>query len=210
VTFPSNEALRIEDGEPVLTRLRGQPDPPGLAVLEAAFTERITPVNILDGLRTTAYWLNWTAPFGPVSGHTGKLDDSLHRYLATVFCYGCNLGPTQTARGIAGLDRKQIAWPNQRHITEEALDEASTMTANGYQRVALPKRWGSGKHVSADGTTWDIYEQNLLAEYHIRYGGYGGIGYYHVSDTYIALFSHFIPCGVRHAERVSAADFSRL
>ena len=26
---------------------------------------------------------------------------------------------------------------------------------------------------------WDIYEQNLLSEYHIRYGGWGGIGYYH-------------------------------
>ncbi len=32
-----------------------------------------------------------------------------------------------------------------------------------------------------------------------RYGGYGGIGYYHVSDKYIALFSHFIPCGVYEA-----------
>jgi TnpA family transposase len=58
---------------------------------------------------------------------------------------------------------------------------------------------GSGKHASADGTRWDLYEQNLLSEYHIRYGGYGGIGYYHVSDTYIALFSHFIPCGVWEA-----------
>jgi TnpA family transposase len=44
-----------------------------------------------------------------------------------------------------------------------------------------------------------MYEQNLLSEYHIRYGGYGGIGYYHVSDKYIALFSHFIPCGVYEA-----------
>lgn len=35
----------------------------------------------------------------------------------------------------------------------------------------------------------------MMSQYHIRYGGYGGIGYYHVSDTYIALFSHFIPCG---------------
>ncbi len=41
--------------------------------------------------------------------------------------------------------------------------------------------------------------EDLLAEYHIRYGGYGGIGYYHVSDTYIALFSHFILCGVWEA-----------
>ena len=52
---------------------------------------------------------------------------------------------------------------------------------------------------SADGTKWNVYEQNLLSEYHIRYGGYGGIGYYHVSDMYIALFSHFIPCGVYEA-----------
>lgn len=52
---------------------------------------------------------------------------------------------------------------------------------------------------SADGTRWDLYEQNLLSEYHIRYGGYGGIGYYHVSDNYIAIFSHFIPCGVWEA-----------
>ena len=35
-----------------------------------------------------------------------------------------------------------------------------------------------------------------MTEYHVRYGGYGGIGYYLVSDTYIALFSRFIPCGV--------------
>ena len=31
--------------------------------------------------------------------------------------------------------------------------------------------------------------------YHIRYGGYGGIGYYLVSDSYIALFSRFNTCG---------------
>ena len=34
-----------------------------------------------------------------------------------------------------------------------------------------------------------------MSEYHIRYGGYGGIGYYLVSDTYIALYSRFMACG---------------
>jgi TnpA family transposase len=58
---------------------------------------------------------------------------------------------------------------------------------------------GSGQRAAADGTKWDVYEQNLLSEYHIRYGGWGGIGYYHVSDTYIALFSSFIACGVWEA-----------
>jgi TnpA family transposase len=116
-----------------------------------------------------------------------------------LFCYGCNLGPSQTARSVQGADRRQIAWINQRHISEDALDEAITAVINAYASFALPRLWGSGKHASADGTCWDLYEQNLLSEHHIRYGGYGGIGYYHVSDTYIALFSYFIPCGVWEA-----------
>ena len=37
--------------------------------------------------------------------------------------------------------------------------------------------------------------RGLKSSYHIRYGGYGGIGYYLVSDTYIALFSRFLACG---------------
>jgi len=50
--------------------------------------------------------------------------------------------------------------------------------------------------VAADGSKFEIYENNLHSEYHIRYGGYGGIAYHHVSDKYIALFTHFITCGV--------------
>ena len=44
-----------------------------------------------------------------------------------------------------------------------------------------------------------MYTQNLLAAHHIRYGRYGGVGYYHVSDQYIALFSNFISCGAHES-----------
>lgn len=100
---------------------------------------------------------------------------------------------------VKGFSRRQIAWLNLRHITEEKLEKAITRVINRYNQFMLPKQWGTGEHASVDGTKWDVYEQNLLCEFHIRYGGYGGIGYYHVSDTYIALFSHFIPCGVYEA-----------
>jgi TnpA family transposase len=139
------------------------------------------------------------ALFGPLSGLDAKIAQPRERYLLACFCYGCNLGPSQTARSVHGADRRQIAWINQGHIGEDALDEAITAVINAYYNFTLPRLWGSGKHASADGTRWDLYEQNLLSEYHIRYGGYGGIGYYHVSDTCITLFSHFIPCGVWEA-----------
>ena len=59
--------------------------------------------NLLDVLRDTEHWLHWTRFFGPISGHDAKLDDPISRYLLTTFCYGCQLGPTQTARSLGKL-----------------------------------------------------------------------------------------------------------
>jgi len=197
--FPDNNSVRIENGEPVLTKIEKRPVPPKFKVLEKLLSERIEQIGILDAISDTEAWLNWSKAFGPISGFDAKIDDHRERYVATTFCYGCNMGPAQTAKALQNIDRRQLIWINQRHVTEETLNEAITTIINAYNLFTLPKMWGSGKSASADGTKWDLYEQNLLSEYHIRYGGYGGIGYYHVSDTYIALFSHFISCGIWEA-----------
>jgi TnpA family transposase len=193
--FPDNEYLRIENGEPVLKRLQRKPEPDGLLQLEQQLTERMADVEIVDALSDTEHWLNWTHCFGPISGHDAKLENPRERYLITTFCYGCNLGPTQTARSVKGLDRRQVSFVNQRHITEENLNQAITRVINAYAQLPLQRVWGSGKSAAADGTKWDLDPQNLMSEYHIRYGGYGGIGYYLVADSYIALFSRFSTCG---------------
>jgi len=197
--FPENELLRIENGEPILSRSEPKQAPLQLTKLLSLIEERVEHISILDVLADTERWLQWTRFLGPLSGHDSKITNPGPRYVVTAFGYGCGLGPTQTARSLKILDRRQIAWINQRHITEDLLDKIIVETINAYNKFELPKSWGSGKTSSADGTKWDLYEQNLLSEYHIRYGGYGGLGYYHVSDTYIALFSHFIPCGVWEA-----------
>jgi TnpA family transposase len=150
-------------------------------------------------LTDTEHWLHWTAAFGPLSGFASRLGSPRHRYVTTTFCYGCYLGPTQTARSLKDVDRFQVAYVNQHHITEQKLLDVNVHVINRYNRFLLPQFWGSGQRAAADGTKWDVYEQNLLSEYHLRYGGWGGIGYYHVSDTYIALFSSFIACGVWEA-----------
>jgi TnpA family transposase len=198
-TFPTNTALRITGGEPVLRRLDKQPEPDGFAVIDQLLNERMPECTIVDILTDTEHWLNWTAAFGPLSGFDSRLLSPRPRYVTTTFCYGCYLGPTQTARSLPGTDRRQVAYINQYHITEQKLLEANVGVINRYNRFMLPKHWGSGQRAAADGTKWDVYEHNLLSEYHIRYGGWGGIGYYHVADTYIALFSSFIACGVWEA-----------
>jgi TnpA family transposase len=62
----------------------------------------------------------------------------------------------------------------------------------------------------ADGTHFEIYEDNLLAEHHIRYGKTGGIAYRHIADNYIALFSRFIACGTYEATYILDALLENL
>ncbi len=193
--FPENEYLRIENDEPVLKRLQRKPEPTGRPEMEQLLAQHMNEVGIVDALSDTEHWLHWTRLFGPLSGHDAKLENPRHRYLLTTFCYGCDLGPTQTARSVKGLDRRQVSFVNQRHITEENLNQAITTVVNAYARLPLQKVWGSGKSASADGTKWDMNAQSLMAEHHIRYGSYGGIGYYLVADSYIALYSRFSTCG---------------
>src|ERR1039457_483117 len=192
--FPENAYVGIVDGEPVLKKLRAKGNQ-GAERLAKLMKERMKPVGILQGLAETEHWLGWSSHFGPITGFESKLENARERHLATTFCYGCGLGPSQTARSLKGLDRRRIAFINQRHVTEENLDEAITGVVDAYAGIALNRHWGTGKSASADGTKWDIHPQSLMTEYHIRHGGYGGIGFYLISDTYIALFSRFSACG---------------
>jgi TnpA family transposase len=198
-TFPENESVSIKDGEPVIRKHTKRSMPEGFAAAEKLIAERMPEKNIIDVLSDTEHWLNWTLPFRPVSGYEARIRAPRRRYITTTFCYGCNLGPTQTEKSVEDFDRRQVAYVNNRHIDEDKLLRANVHVINQYNKFLLPTFWGKGESASADGTKWDVYEQNLLSEYHIRYGGWGGIGYYHVSDTYIALFSNFISCGVWEA-----------
>ena len=71
-----------------------------------------------------------------------------------------------------------------------------------YAGFPSPWRWGGGRAAIADGTHVRLRENNLLGSRHVRYGSYGGIAYHHIADTYIALFTSFIPCGVWEAVHI--------
>src|SRR5262245_46883150 len=79
------------------------------------------------------------------------------------------------------------------------LELARRDMINGFNQLTLPKVWGSETVAGVDGTQFDLAEDNLVAEYSIRYRHAGGIAYHHISDRYIALFVHFITCGTWEA-----------
>ncbi len=189
-----------DDGLPVLKRHKAKDMSSGARALETAILARLRERSVIEILCDVAHWTRWPRHFGPLSGSDTKIDQPTERYVLTAFTYGCNLGPAQAARHLRGAaSAHMLSFVNRRHVDANKLAAACRDVINSYAGLQLPKFWGDGKRAAADGTKYDLYDQNLLASYHIRYGGYGGIAYHHVSDTYVALFSHFIPCGVWEA-----------
>jgi TnpA family transposase len=114
------------------------------------------------------------------------------------------LGPVQTAAHVGGrgegvVTEHQLSLINQSHITAPKLEAANTALINAYSRFALPKVWGNPRIAAADGTKIELPQGSLFSQYHGRYHHVGGIAYHHISDTYVALFTHFIACGIWEA-----------
>ncbi|MDR0769576.1 MAG: Tn3 family transposase [Burkholderiales bacterium] len=193
--FPGNAHAEFVDGRLILRKPATTKPSNIMQWLDREITTQMEAVSIVDVLIDAERWLDLHRLFRPLAGTESRVEDLRMRVITTLFCYGCNLGPTQTAKSIKGLSRRQISWLNLKYVSEDLLDKAIVKVINYYNKFELPGYWGTGKRASVDGTKWNLYEQNLLSEYHIRYGGYGGLGYYYVSDKLIALFSRFISCG---------------
>ncbi|WP_406276572.1 Tn3 family transposase [Nocardia sp. NBC_00881] len=199
--YPANTDLVLEDGRPMLKRRKGTDRRPSALALEAAIHQRIPERSLLDILTRAAYLTGWHRHLGPASGSDPKIrGDALGRYVLTAYAYGANLGAAEVARHMRGkVSAHELYTAGNKHTTADRVHRCSADVINEFTRLDVAGVWGDGQIVAVDGSQVDTWENNLLAESHVRYGGYGGLAMRFVSDSYIALFSHFVPCGAWEA-----------
>lgn len=201
--YPEIDELIIdENGIPMLKKRVAKHRSPSAIWLSNQIKERMPERNIVDILCSTHHYTGWADVFGPITGSDPKIDNATERYIYTNFAYGSGMGPTQAAQHIRTkmeVTAHMLSWINRRHVTPKMLDIAREQLINCASAFPLTFAWGDGKSCAADGNLRELREENLIAEFHIRYGKKGGIAYHHVANNYIALFSTFIPCGVWEA-----------
>ena len=87
--------------------------------------------HLLDILKHAEHWSRYTRHFGPPSGSDPKLAQAVQRYLFTVFGYGCNLGPGQTARHAPEVVSAQaLRRINAQHINADRRPQWSTSSTS--------------------------------------------------------------------------------
>lgn len=199
--YPANTDLVLEDGKPTLKRRKGADRRPSALALEQAVHQRLPERSLLDILTRAAYLTGWPRHLGPASGSDPKIrGDVLGRYVLTAYAYGANLGATEVARHMRGaVSAHELYTAGNKHSTADKVHRCSADVINAFTTLDVAGMWGDGQVVAVDGSQIDTWENNLLAESHIRYGGYGGLAMRFVSNSYIALFSHFVPCGAWEA-----------
>jgi TnpA family transposase len=205
--YPDLTELVIDaQGNPILKKRSPKQRSQQAIWLFQEIRNRMPERNLLDILCNSHHYTGWAHEFGPITGFDSKICDPIERYILTNFAYGTCMGPTQAAKHIkADITAHMLSWINRRHVTPPLLDKALTKLINLSSTFQIINAWGTGKSCAADGTIRYTREENLISEYHVRYGHRGGIAYHHVSDQYVALFSTFIPCGVWEAVEIIEA-----
>jgi TnpA family transposase len=196
-----------EDGVPVVKKTHTLKPTKHTEKLVEKIHNKMPERSLLDVLCLTHHLTGWAYEFGHISGANSRFDHPEERYILNVFCQGTGMGATQGAKHIknTNISPHMLSWINRRHVTTRQLDKAKDKLINYSQLFLLTTAWGDGKRCAADGTLRNIYEDNLVAESHIRYQLKGGVAYNHIADTYVALFSTFIPCGVWEAVEIIEA-----
>ena len=203
--YPKIKGFTIDkQGHPVLSKPKAKPINKTTVWLKNQIKMRNKEKHILDVLCSINHITGWANHFSHISGVPGRIDNAIEKYILGVFSIGTSLGASQTIKHFKStndfnLTLHSLSWIIRRHITISGLEKAITALNNEMYKYQIVGCWGDGKSCAADGTLRNIYEDNLLAEYHIRYGARGGIAYYHVANNYIAFFASFIPCGVWEA-----------
>lgn len=200
-----------KDGRPIVTAIQALPIPASAIELERQLREHMPERQLLEAITNSEHWTEWGRHFGTPSRLSSQIKEATRRYVFTTFAYGCGLGPTEAARHLNGtVTADQLAFVDRRHVDIADLRAASADLINLYLQFELVDQWGTGEAAVADGTHFEIYEDNLLAEHHIRNGKTGGIAYRHIADNYVALFSRFIACGNYEATYILDALLENL
>lgn len=105
----------------------------------------------------------------------------------------CDAGMSADLRD--AVETALLLYIKKRYIHPEALRAAIADVANATFDIRRTDIWGEGTTACAsDSTKFSAWDQNLMAEYHIRYRGRGIMIYWHVEKNANCIYSQLKRC----------------
>jgi TnpA family transposase len=202
---------RLNDGLPqnpkVTLRLQGQnriklspldpqPEPANILRMKAELMSRWPMTSLLDVLKETDLRVGFSEAFHSVASRE-MLDRTIlqPRVLRCLYGLGTNAGLKRVIAGAPSLHYHDLLYIRRRYLHKDALREAIARVANATFAIRRPDIWGEGTtSCASDAKKFGAWAQNLMTEWHIRYGGRGVMIYWHVEKTSVCIYSQLKRC----------------
>jgi TnpA family transposase len=199
--LPTNDKVKIlttknGKGRIRLTPLDEQPEPANLVALTAALVHRWPMTNLLDILKETELRVRFSERFRTVGSREVLSPDVFQRrLLLCLYGLGTNAGLKRMCSGGADENYADLQYIRRRYITKEQLRATIAQVCNAIFHVRHPALWGEGTTACAsDSKKFGAWDQNLMTEWHVRYGGPGVMIYWHVEKNSVCIYSQLKAC----------------
>ena len=193
---PKVEILQKHKGSIRLSPLEKQPEPVNLLKLKSELTKRWSMTSLLDILKEADLRIGFTDHFKSLASREALDRETIQkRLLLCLYALGTNTGLQRISNGTPNVHHHDLRYIKRRFVHKEALRQAITQVANAIFQIRLPQIWGEGTTTCAsDSKKFGAWEQNLMTEWHVRYGGRGVMIYWHVEKNSTCIYSQLKTC----------------
>ncbi|MCC5605085.1 Tn3 family transposase [Nostoc favosum] len=197
--LPKNKYVKIKNkgkSRISVSPLKPQSEPINLWRLKTEINRRWPKTSLLDVLKETDFRVNFTQHFKSVLTRE-VLDSKLlqKRLLLCLYGLGTNTGLKRLSDEIGGSSYQELLHVKRSYIHKQQLRNAITNVANAIFQARLKHIWGEGTAACAsDSKKFGAWDQNLMTQWHIRYGGRGVMIYWHVEKNSVCIYSQLKTC----------------
>jgi len=181
--------------------LEPQQEPQNLTRLKKEIADRWPMTGLLDILKETDLRLSFTDCFRSMASRE-NMDSAVlqKRLLLCLYGIATNMGIKRVSAGNHGESYHDLMYVRRRFIHKEPLRNAIAGVVNEILTARFQDIWGNSTTACAsDSKKFSAWDQNLMTEWHNRYGGPGIMIYWHVGRKAVCIYSQLKRCSSSEA-----------
>ncbi|WP_420594320.1 Tn3 family transposase [Deinococcus sp.] len=179
-----------------ISPLEALPEPQNITRLTAALVQRWPMTNLLDVLKETELRTGFTDAFQSVAAREVLNREVVQRrLLLCLHGIGTNAGLKRMCSGGGEDSEADLQYIRRRYLQKDQLRAAISQVCDAIFQARNAVLWGEATTACAsDSKKFGAWDQNLMTEWHARYGGPGVMVYWHVERHSVCIYSQLKSC----------------
>lgn len=189
-----NSKVKISDkknGRIIVTPLKAQKESQNLGFIKKLLQEKWQDTNLIDILKEVELDVKFTDDFVSYGEKIYlKPEEISERLLLAIYGIGTNVGLKHMRVGNPQITYSQLKHIKNYFLNADNLRNAISKISDNLFEIRFAEIWGEMPiAVGCDSVQFSAYFQNLISEFHNRYGGRGVMIYWHVEKNACCVYS---------------------